>query len=155
MSDKPENDPDGTKNRRTSPKKRRSSLKGERKKVELLKYAALRSRAYTAHRFKEFRLKRGVLIRDMRMVRELPQAALGAPSQIRLYESGKAAQIGTHEILARLVPCPREMLKLWKNDLEHIPVACVACRKDCPYMGLNDEMMLAEYMEEISDLNLD
>lgn len=149
---------DGSKNtkiRRTSPKNRRSTPIDERKKIDLVEYSALRSKNFTAHHFKEYRIKRGLLIRNMRLRRGIPQTALGAPSQIRLYESGKAAQIGTQEILARLVPCPREMLKLWQIDLEHLPVACVACRKDCTYKGLNEESMLAEYMADITNLEFD
>lgn len=150
MADKQEKDSDSTNIERASPKTRRLGEGEVKEKIGLLDFCAIRSRKYTAHHFKEYRKKRGMLIRAMRQRRRMPQAALGAPSQIRLYESGKAAQIGTQEILARLVPCPREILKLLQNELEHLPVACVECRANCKYKGLDEKAMIATFCEDIT-----
>lgn len=106
---------------------------------------------FTAHQFKEYRKKRGFLIREMRIRRGLSQSYLGSPSQIRLYEQGRAVQIGTMEILARIVPCPREMMKLWKNALQNLPVACVECRKVCRFKGQNEGDMMQTIMHDITE----
>lgn len=114
----------------------------------------LASPKFTAHRFREYRKGRGLLVQEMRKKRGLVQGDLGAPSQVRRYESGGVAQIATMELLARLVPCPREMMKFWKNALKHLPVSCVECRKSCRYKGLDEKAIAAVFMEDITDLEL-
>lgn len=105
---------------------------------------------FTAHRFKVYRRQRGRLVREMRKKRGLYQGDLGAPSQIRRFEAGMVAQVATMEILARLVPCPREVLKLLRALLSNLPVACVDCRAKCELKRMDESGMIAAYCRDIT-----
>jgi len=138
--------PKNTKSRPSAPDIERCALESER--------SPLAARKFTAHRFKLFRRERGELVRQMRTSRQLTQGDLGAPSQVRLYEKGEVAQVATMELLARLVPCPRELLKFFKVVLKHIPVACIKCRKVCNYHGKDEAVLMEELLGDITDLDL-
>ena len=105
---------------------------------------------FTAHRFKVYRRQRGRLVREMRKKRGLYQGDLGAPSQIRRFEAGHVAQVATMEILARLVPCPREVLKLLRALLSNLPVTCVDCRAACPYKGMTERELIDAHCHDVT-----
>lgn len=153
MSDNRKGSSKSTNSRRSSPKSERSAPDSWRSdaNVEIREgRSPLACAKYTAHRFKDFRRVRGALIRQMREKRGLSQADLGAPSQVRLYESGEATQIGTLEILARIVPCPREMIKYMMAILDNLPVACTGCRGQCEHKGKNERTLLDTLTNEIT-----
>ena len=126
---------------RSAPKIERSALKSGR--------SPLAAPKFTAHRFRQYRRERGRLIREMRKKRGLYQGDLGSPSQIRRFEAGMVAQIATMEILARLVPCPREVLKLMRALLSNLPVACVDCRAKCELKRMDESAMITAYCRDI------
>lgn len=101
-------------------------------------------------KFKKYRIVLGHLLKDMRKKRGLSQAALGAPSQIRRLERGEVAQICIMEILSWLVPCGREMLKILRNMVEHIPIQCSNCRRNCKYKGQDQHQLIKEYFDELT-----
>jgi DNA-binding transcriptional regulator YiaG len=152
MSDNSKGGGKSTNSRRSSPKNERSAPDSWRSdvKVEIRERSPLACAKYTSHRFKDYRRVRGALIRQMREKRGLSQSDLGAPSQVRLYESGEATQIGTLEILARIVPCPREMIKYMMAILDNLPVACTSCRAACEHMGKNEKTLLDSLTNEIT-----
>ncbi len=102
------------------------------------------------HKFKKYRIVLGRLLKDMRKKRGLPQAALGAPSQIRRLERGEVAQICIMEILSWLVPCGREMLKILRNMVEHLPIQCSNCRRNCEYRDQDQHHLIKEYFDELT-----
>lgn len=111
---------------------------------------------YTAHQFKKYRKRRGMLVREMREKRDLSQEQMGiAGRTIRRLESGQTAQVSMMHLLARLVPCPRELAKFVRNILESLPVACVKCRHQCYYQGLDNERLISHYCNEVTFSPLD
>lgn len=142
MSDNKRGAGRSTKSERSAPQIERPALKSER--------SALGSSKFTAHRFRAYRKARGRLVREMRKKRGMYQGDLGAPSQIRRYECGHVAEVATMEILARLVPCPREVLKLLRAMLNNLPVACRACRAKCSYKGMDEIRMIESYCHDIT-----
>lgn len=94
-------------------------------------------------------------MRRMREKRGLSQKELGAMSQVRRFENGEIAQIELMELLARLVPCPRELLHFVKIVLVNLPVACVKCRETCAYKGVDAEALSKQHLGDITLHNFD
>ena len=108
---------------------------------------------FTAHKFKRYRKVRGALVKSMREKRKLSQEQMGISARtIRRLESGQTAQVSMMDLLARLVPCPRELAKFLRNILEALPVACVKCRAVCSYQGLDNPKLIYKYCEDVTML---
>jgi len=132
--------------KRSSPQTERSSVKNERLTLKRGWTPELRKK-FTAHRFIEFRKRRGRLVKEFRLARRLSQGDLGAPSQIRKLESGEVAQISMMELCARLALCPREIMKLLRNMIDNLPIVCTECRSECKFKGHCDASMATEIFD--------
>ena len=108
-------------------------------------------RGFTAHQFREYRLRRGAIIRSMREKRKFAQDDLGLSRRtVQRIESGEASQVSMMHLLARLVPCPRELLKILRAVLESLPVACKGCRAVCRYKGTDEKKLIAAYCHDVT-----
>lgn len=116
--------------------------------VSTPKRSPLASKKYVAHRFADYRLQRGRLFRQMREKRGLTQNALGSSA----IETGKALQVGTMELFARMRPCPREMCQFGAVTLAHIPIRCTKCRQVCKYRDTGSEQL---HDVVVGDVSLD
>jgi len=112
---------------------------------------AISEKSLSANQFAAYRKRRGALIRGMREKRKIAREQIGLPVRtVGRFESGELKQILIMNMLLRMVPCPREMLKLFRNMVESLPVTCTKCRAQCKYRGLKDSDLAKAYCDDIT-----
>jgi len=112
---------------------------------------AISEKSLSANQFAGYRKRRGALIKEMREKRKIAQEQIGLSARtVGRLESGELKQIFIMSLLLRMVPCPREMLKLFRNMIESLPVTCTKCRAQCKYRGLKDSNLAKAYCDDIT-----
>jgi hypothetical protein len=115
------------------------------------KATAISEKSLSANQFAGYRKRRGAIIRGMREKRKISQEQIGLPARtVGRFENGELKQILIMDLLLRIAPCPREMLKLFRNMIESLPITCIKCRAQCKYRGLQDSDLSKAFCGDIT-----